>query len=146
MSPTQFEASGNFDEWPKNIPGKPTQVAVFGLHHPTKGKTCEILFTAKFPDLETAMYWAAKKEVHAIRKGKWYVASRVLWQHELTPEQAVETARKQIEPQMERALNGSDDVFDVGPLKSIDPSKVQGYYVETEDRDGNDPIDPFFIR
>jgi hypothetical protein len=137
--PINFEATGNMSDWPKNVPGKPTHVAVFGMYHPTKGRTCEIIWTGEFPDLEPAMYWAAKKEVHAVRKLKWYVASRVLWQHDLTPEQAVEVVRKEMEPQLDRALKGaSSGSFDMGPgpMRPVDPKEVKGYYVELERNDG----------
>jgi hypothetical protein len=92
----RLEGAGDLESWPPNRPGKPTQVAVFGMYHPKKGKCCEILWTGQFPDLEPAMYWGAKKEMEAVRKGKWYIASRVLWQHELTSEQAVEAARQKM--------------------------------------------------
>jgi hypothetical protein len=120
----------------------------FGVYHPKKGNTCEILFTAKFPDLESAMYWAAKKEVHAVRRDKWFVASRVLWRHDLTPEQAVAAAHNQMKPQMDRAIkdlqrNITPDMG-IGPLKSVDPSKAKGFYVEIEGPDGEDVVDPFF--
>lgn len=139
---THFEGTANIESWPKNVPGKPTHVAVFGLYHPDRGKTCEILWTGDFPDLQPAMYWAAKKEVEAVRKGGWYVASRVLWQHDLTPEQAVEACRKQVEPQMDRAIAsaeaGDDPDPGDGPLKRVDPSKAEGYYVEAHTEDGVD--------
>src|SRR5438046_427902 len=107
MPPT-FEASGNMADWPANEHGKPTQAAVFGLFHPNKGKTCQLLWTGQFPDLQPAMYWAAKKEVEACRKGKWIIASRVLWQHDLTPEQAVDVAAKQMMPQLDEALRAAE--------------------------------------
>ena len=146
---TNFEASGNIANWPKNVPGKPTQVAVFGMYHPKKGKVCEILFTAKFPELEPAMYWAAKKELEAVRKGTWMMASRVLWQHELTPEQAVEAVRKQMEAQVDRVIDAAEsgaapDLGD-GPMQPVDPSKVDGYYVEVSGPDGNDVMPPFIV-
>ena len=146
-----FEATGNMDDWPPNVAGKPTQAAVFGVLHPTRGKQCEILWTGQFPDLEPAMYWAAKKDVEAVRKGKWIMASRVLWQHELTPEQAVETCFKTMEPQTDQAigsfLSGDDDI-DVGqgPMRTINPGEAKGYYVEitkSDDPDA-DPIASFF--
>lgn len=142
-----FEAAGNLSDWPKNVPGKRTQAAVFGMYHPEKGKHLEILWTGDFPDLESAMYWAAKKEVHAVRRQKWILASRVPWQHDLTPEQAVDVVRRQMEPQVERALRGylKSSTFDLGegPMKPIDHSKVQGYYVEMEeDRESLGEGDP----
>jgi len=33
-----FEGAGDIDSWPTNQPGKPTQVAVFGMYHPKKGQ------------------------------------------------------------------------------------------------------------
>src|SRR4029453_14795647 len=104
MSKQNYEYAGVVDDWPKNEPGKPTQAAVFGVMHPTRGKVCEILWTGKFPDLEPAMYWAAKKKAHAGRKDKWSIASRVLWQHDLTPEQAVQTCFKMMSPQIDQAM------------------------------------------
>jgi hypothetical protein len=150
MTMNNFEASGNLQDWPKNVPGKPTQVAVFGLFHPKKGRTCEILWTAQFPDLDPAMYWAGKKEVEAVRKGKWQVASRVLWKHELTPEQAVAACERVMGSQVDRALGHIDagaepDIGD-GPLKPVDYSKAKGMYVEIEDSDGKDAVPPFFVR
>ena len=146
-----FEATANFDDWPANVPGKPTQAAVFGVYHPTRGKCCQILWTAKFPDLEQAMYWPAKKEVQAVRKGKWIMASRVLWQHELTPEQAVEACNQQVSPQIDAAmksLEGGGD-FDLslaqGPAAPVNPADVKGYYAEIvpADDDQADPIASF---
>ena len=61
----QFEAAANMADWPPNEPNKPTQAAVFGVYHPKKGKAFEILWTGQFPDLEPALYWAAKKEIEA---------------------------------------------------------------------------------
>src|SRR5947208_7278164 len=104
MMMQNYEAAGGISGWPKNEAGKPTQVAVFGVLHPDRGQVCEILYTAKFPDLEQATYWAAKKEVEAVRKGQWMAASRVIWQHELTPEQAVPAAERQMQPQMKQMM------------------------------------------
>ncbi len=137
----QIEASGNLSDWPKNVPGKPTHVAVFGVLHPKKGRKCEILWTGDFPDLEPAMYWGAKKEIHALRKLKWTFASRVIWQHDLTPEQAVKTIYEQMAPQMDRMLSHKGDgPLDLGegPMKPVDYSKVEGFYVEIEKRDDAD--------
>src|SRR5690242_5704472 len=115
----QFEAAGDMKDWPKNERGKPTQAAVFGVFHPKKGKRFEILWTGKFPDLEPAMYWAAKKEMEAVRKGKWMMSSRLLWQHELTPEQALEVVKREMGPQVDRALGSMASArtpadFDIG--------------------------------
>ena len=153
MLPFNFEAAGDINEWPKNEPGRPTQVAVFGIGHPEKGgKAFEILWTGKFPDLDQAMYWGAKKEMQAVRKLKWLSASRVLWQHDLTPEQAVESCRKQMEPQLTGVLRdtkaGVEPKLGEGPMKPVDYSKAKGLYVEVEDPndpDGPDPIEPFFV-
>jgi hypothetical protein len=140
-----FEASGNLADWPKNLPGKPTHAAVMGIYHPNKGKVCEILWTADFPELEPAMYWAAKKEVQAIRKGKWNVATRVLWQHDITTQQAVDTIFKEMEPQLDRMIRGFrsgasltnlESQLGDGPMKPVDPKDVHGYYVELERNDG----------
>jgi hypothetical protein len=152
--PTNFECSGDFADWPKNVPGKPTQAAVFGVYHPTKGRTCQILWTGRFPDLEPAMYWAAKKELEAVRRGKWYAASRVLWQHALTPEQAVAAAQQQMEPQLDRALdaaeNGHRDIdLGQGPMHPVRPEDAHGYYVEFaspgNDDPSNDPLPPMWL-
>jgi hypothetical protein len=93
------------------------------------------------------MYWAAKKEVEAIRKGKWQVASRVLWQHDLTPEQAVAACEKIMGPQMDRAMadakRGDEPNIGAGPLKPIDHSKAHGYYYEIGGPD--DLLDSGFI-
>src|SRR5829696_88247 len=128
-----FEATGNLDEWPPNESGKPTQAAVFGMYHPQRGKVCEILWTGQFPDLEPAMYWAAKKEVEAVRKDKWMMASRVLWQHELTPEQAVEVIRQRMQPQVDKAIRqmragASEDAIDIGsgPMRKVGPGDAKG--------------------
>ena len=146
---TNFEAAGDISNWPPNVPGKPTQAAVFGLLHPRRGRVCEILWTGKFPELDAAMYWAAKKEMQAVRKDKWMVASRVLWQHELTPEQAVEAAHRQMRPQMDRVLGQleSGEAPDVGqgPMQPVDPRKVQGHYVEIEDAEGNTILPGTFV-
>ena len=150
MLPFNFEAAGDINEWPKNEPGRPTQVAVFGIGHPEKGgKAFEILWTGKFPDLDQAMYWGAKKEMQAVRKLKWMSASRVLWQHGLSPEQAVAAVYKQMQPQLDRAtasaeLGGAPDIGE-GPMKPVDYSKVKGFYVELEGPDGKDAIEPFFV-
>jgi hypothetical protein len=141
---TQFEAAGDLEDWPKNLPGKPTHAAVMGIYHPDKGKTCEILWKGEFPELEPAMYWAAKKEVHAIRRLKWNVATRVLWQHDITTEQAVATVFKEMEPQLDRMIKGfhSGLVGDLeralgdGPMKPIDPKRVKDVYIELESTDG----------
>jgi hypothetical protein len=116
---SKFEAAANLDDWPPNEPGKPTQAAVFGAYHATRGKVFEILWSGKFPDLQPAMYWAVKKEVEAVRKGKWVMASRLLWQHDLTPEQALASARKTLEPQIDSTIrqmqNGAGpDEIDLG--------------------------------
>ena len=143
----QFEAGGDITDWPPNVPGKPTQAAVFGCYHPTRGKVCEILWTGSFPNLEPAMYWAAKKEMQAVRKEKWVMASRVLWQHELTPEQAVRVCFKHMEPQLDRALGGLKKTgeFDVGegPMKAIKPGEAKEYYVEVADRKTDETLASF---
>jgi hypothetical protein len=144
----QFEAGGNVQSWPPNVAGKATQAAVFGCMHSTRGKCCEILWTGTFPDLDPALYWAAKKEMAAVRKDKWIVASRVVWQHELTPEQAVAACYKMMEPQLDRAVKGvehatrSDD-FDIGegPMEPIKPEDAKQLYVELVPA-GDDQADP----
>jgi hypothetical protein len=139
----QFEAAGNLADWPRNLPGKPTHAAVMGIYHPDKGKRCEILWTGEFAELEKAMYWAAKQEVQAVRKGKWILATRVLWQHDLTIEQAVQTVFKEMEPQVDRMIGsvraGVSDLESAlgdGPMKPIDPKDVKGRYIEIETTDG----------
>jgi hypothetical protein len=153
---SHIESAGNMDSWPKNVPSKPTQTAVFGIRHTPTGLSYEILWTGKFPNLDPAMYWAAKKEVEAVRKGKWEVASRVIWQHELTPEQAVAETFKLMEPQLRRSFAAAEVGFDPeaalfsdpdGPMKPIDYSKVDKFYVEYEPLpdgplDGSDPNPP----
>jgi hypothetical protein len=54
-NPFNFEAGGDLDDWPKNVPGRQRQVAVFGTGHKTRGKCCEIMWTGIFPDLGKAM-------------------------------------------------------------------------------------------
>jgi hypothetical protein len=144
----QFEAAANIESWPANRPGKATQVAVFGCLHLERGKCCEILFTATFPDLEPALYWAAKKELAAVRKDKWVMASRVVWQHELTPDQAVAACYKTMEPQLDRAagsLEHANTVEDIdigeGPMKMINPEDQKQLYVELVPS-GDDQADP----
>ena len=150
-----YEYSGDMSDWPKNESGKPTQAAVYGVFHPTRGRVTEILWTAQFPDLEPAMYWAAKKEVQAVRKDKWIIASRVLWQHGLTPEQAVATCVKQMAPHLDSVIASwerGDDEPDfgdpAGPIQPVDHSKVQGHYVEVTkpgEDDAADPLASFFL-
>ena len=69
------------------------------------------------------------------------MASRVIWQHELTPEQAVATCYRAMEPQMDRVMNsvkkGGDPDAALrsgpdGPMKPIDYSKPRDMYVEIE--------------
>jgi hypothetical protein len=136
-----FEAGGDLEDWPPNVHGKQTQVAVFGTQHKTRGKCCEIIWTAIFPDLDKAMYWGAKKEVEAIKKRGFHMASRVIWQHDLTPEVAVATVYKRMEPQMDRVMGavkkgGDPDAAlrsgPQGPMKPIDYCKPRDYYVEIE--------------
>ena len=114
-----------------------------GIYHPDKGKQCEILWTADFPQLEKAMYWAAKQEVQAVRRGKWILATRVLWQHDLTTEQAVQTVFREMEPQVDRMIRGVhsgmtdlESALGDGPMKPIDPKDVKGRYIEIETTDG----------
>jgi hypothetical protein len=134
------------------VPGKPTQAAVFGMFHSERGKRMEMLWTGQFPDLDKAMYWAAKKELEAVRRKGWMIASRVLWQHELSPEQAVEQSFKRMEPQLDAALSAAMNGYDPGlamsgngdpnaPLKPVDYSKAKGFVVEVEGP-GNVPNDP----
>ena len=143
-----FEAGGDLKDWPKNVHGKQTQVAVFGTQHTTRGKCCEIMWTAIFPDLDKAMYWGAKKEVEAIKKRGFVMASRVIWQHDLTPEQAVATVYKRMEPQIDRVIKsvkkGGDPNAALrsgpeGPMKPMDYSKPRDYYVEIDVPDENKP-------
>src|SRR5207247_317925 len=135
-------------DWPPNVPGKATRAAVFGVYHLKRGKRCEILWTGEFPDLQPAMYWAAKKEVQAVRKDKWVMASRVLWQHELTPEQAVQAAYKQMEPQLNHAIRslekGGGEPIDmgIGPMHEVKPGEAEGYYIEATPPGAPDTDDP----
>ena len=139
-----FEGAADFDSWPLNQPGKPTQVAVFGMYHPKKGKCCEVLWTGQFPDLDPAMYWGAKKELEAVRKGKWYIASRVLWQHELSPAQAVEACRQKMQAQVDHAIGqwqrGDTPTFAEipGGLRPIRPGDGHGKLVEIVNPDDPD--------
>ena len=153
------EAVADMADWPANVPGKPTQVVVVGVYHPKKGKAFEVLWTGQFPDLQPAMYWAAKKEVEAVRKGKWMMASRVLWQHDITPEQAVEGLKKTIMPQLDNALRSArgDGIPDMGPgpMRQVLPDEPVPRYVEISPTDRPDetlaafvipPPDPYLPR
>jgi hypothetical protein len=147
-----FQASGDMADWPANVPGKPTQAAVFGCVDKDNRKRCQILWTGQFPDLEKALYWAAKHEVAAVRKDKWIMASRVCWQHELTPEQAVEHCYRVMEPQLDRAMGhikrtDSLEGIDIGdgPMKPVDVTKAKEVYVEvvSQDDPAGDPLASF---
>ena len=144
----QFEAGGNIESWPPNVAGKPTQAAVFGCMHPARGKCCEILWTATFDDLDAALYWAAKKEMAATRRDKWIMASRVVWQHDLTAEQAVAACFKLMEPQLDRAArsveqgtSATDLDIGEGPMKPINLADAKQMYVELVPA-GDDQADP----
>ena len=148
----QFEAAGDLSDWPKNEHGKPTQAAVFGVFHPTKGKRFEILWTGTFPDLQPAMYWAAKKEMEAVRKGKWMMASRLLWQHGLTPEQALEVVEREMGPQVDRALRSmhsahSPAEIDIGsgPMRLVDPTKQERYVEISHESDPDGTVASFIV-
>jgi hypothetical protein len=146
----QFEAAGDMADWPKNVPGKPTQAAVFGMYHETRGKVFEVLWTGKFPDLQPALYWAAKKEMEAVHKGKWVMACRVAWQHDLTPEQALEVARRDMEPQMDRAMRsyaaGDDADLGAGPMRPVRPGEADRYVeIVSTDNAEDDPLAAFFL-
>ncbi len=138
--PKRFEAGGNMADWPPNVPGKRTRAVVLGLYHPKRGRTREILWSGEFPDLEPAMYWAAKKELEAVRKQKWNVATRILWQHDLTVEQAVQAAvdatKEQFEVALDQFKNDSYGDLGPGPMKMIDLNDVKDYYIEVERTDG----------
>jgi hypothetical protein len=144
--PTQFEVAGNMADWPRNEPDKPTQAAVFGVKQTGSGNLrYEIFWTAKFPVLDKALYWAAKKEVEIVRKGKWPMASRVVWQHDLTPEQAVAVAFAQMSNQIKQALNSAergDETLELGcgPMRQVGPADGTGVYVEVSSKD--DPSQP----
>ena len=138
---TNFEAGGDLEDWPPNLPGKPTQVAVFGTHHTQRGKCCEIMWTGKFPDLDKAIYWGAKKEIEALRRRGYMMANRVVWQHDLSPEEAVATVYRRMEPQINHVMKtvnkGGDPNAAMltgpdGPMKPVDHSKPQDYLVEIE--------------
>ena len=145
----QFEAAGDLADWPPNQPGKPTQAAVFGVFHPKKGKRFELLWTGQFPDLEPAMYWAAKKEVEAVRKGKWLMASRLLWQHNLTPEQALEVVKREMGPQVDRALksagSGGDIEIGTGPMRMVRPGESARYVEISHQDDPENPVGSFIV-
>ena len=148
-----LEASGDNAAWPPNLPGRPTQLAVFGIERDATGNGLryELTFTGKFPDLDKAMYWGAKQEVKALKGGRFLMASRVLWQHELTPEAAAAESFKQMEPQVRRALLASDVGFDMqsalfdgspdDALQPVDYSKAAGIYVEAIPPAGDDDDD-----
>jgi hypothetical protein len=147
-----FEGAGDLADWPPNVPGKPTQVAVYGIFVPAKGKGYELLWTGKFPELEKAMYWGAKKELEVMRTRKYQAASRVLWQHDLSPEQAVEIAHAKMRQQIEGAFNAAEQGFDPAsglgndpsaPLKPVDYSKVEGIAIDIEAPQGT-KLDDFF--
>ena len=151
MTP-QFEAVSNFDDWPPNEHGKPTQSAVFGVFHPDKGKAFEILWSGQFPDLEPAIYWAAKKEVEAVRKGKWMMASRVVWQHDMTPEQALEVVKREMGPQVDTALRSmgsasSLDEIDIGagPMRKVRPGEAPSYVEISHVSDPDKTIASFIV-
>jgi hypothetical protein len=137
---TPIESAGNNAAWPRNLPGKPTQLAVFGVERTAGGLRYELTFTGRFPDLDKAMYWGAKREVQTLRDERFMIASRVLWQHDLTPEAAVAETFAQMEPQLRRALAAADVGFDAeaalfngdGPMRPVDPKEVKGYYVEVQ--------------
>ena len=144
-----FEAVGNMADWPKNERGKPTQAAVFGMYHEKKGKVFELLRTGKFPDLEPALYWAAKKEIQMVRRDKWMMASRVVWQHDLTPEQAAEVARRSMEPQVDAAIKslkgGAGVDLGPGPMRVVGPDEEVPRYLEIVPEDGVEPLASFAL-
>jgi len=148
----QFEFAGDMKDWPKNVPGKPTQAAVFGVFHEKRGKRFEMLWTGQFPDLEPATYWAAKKEIHAVRKGKWVMASRLLWQHEMTPEQALEVVKREMGPQVDKAIRsmGSastpDDIdIGVGPMHKVRPGDGPRYVEISHESDPDKTLASFIV-
>jgi hypothetical protein len=148
----QFECAGDMSDWPKNVAGKPTQAAVFGVFHPKKGKRFEMLWTGQFPDLEPATYWAAKKEVEAVRKGKWMMASRVVWQHDMTPEQALEVVKREMGPQVDKALRSmgsasSLDEIDIGagPMRKVPPGEAPSYVEISHVSDPDKTIASFIV-
>ena len=137
----QIEGAGDLADWPKNVPGKPTQVVVLGVTPAAGGRrsSYEVLFIGQFPNLDKAMYWGGKKELEIIRKGKYPIANRVLWQHDLSPERAAATVFAQIAPQLDRASAAGSVGGDVGAalfgdpngfMKPIDHSAVDGYIVD----------------
>ena len=38
----QVELAGDMANWPKNVPGRPTQAAVLGVYHPKTGSRFEL--------------------------------------------------------------------------------------------------------
>ena len=135
------EFAGNNSAWPPNVPGKPTQLAVFAIGVRKGNPIYEITFTATYPDLDKAMYWGAKKEIEVIKAKKFTIASRVIWQHDLTAEQAVAEMWQTMEPQVRRALSASSvggtlASLGEGPMKPVDYASSEGIYIEF---DGPDP-------
>src|SRR4051812_33962375 len=149
---SRFEAVGDVANWPKNEHSKPTQAAVFGVINDAGRKRFEILWTGRFPDLEPALYWAAKKEAQAIRKGKWQMASRVVWQHDLTPEQAVAAIRKEMEPQIDplmRAYRSGGEVDigpgPMGPVTASEAALAPQYVEIAHESDPENPMASFVL-
>jgi hypothetical protein len=87
--------------------------------------------------------------MESVRKGKWMMASRVVWQHDLELEAAVAVARKQMEPQMNAALkamrSGGDVDIGAGPMRQIGPNEGAPNYVELVPNGSDDPIASFIV-
>ena len=152
MSDTlHFEGAGDLDEWPRNVPSKPTQVAVFGLLPPEKRRVLQNALDRPVPGPPARDVLGREEGTGSRAQGKWYIASRVLWQHELTPEQAVEAARRKMQPQVDQAVaefkrGGVPSITEVpGGLRPVRPGDGHGLLVEIEDLDNpGDPLSAWF--
>ena len=70
------------------------------------------------------------------------MASRCVWQHGLSVEEAVAAIRKHMEPQVKAAIAGlsAGGDFDLGkgPLREVKPGEAKSYYVELAPKDDDD--------
>ena len=68
----------------------------------------------------------------------------VVWQHDLTPEQAVEIAYQTMRPQMENAIGkaerGEAPTLGEGPMKPVDYENVDDVYIEVDRPDDDDDV------
>jgi hypothetical protein len=51
----------------------------------------------------------------------------------------------QVDRVIDAAGSGAAPDLGEGPMRPVDPSKVDGYYVEVEGPDGNDVMPPFIV-